>query len=151
MCTQAAVQWTDRVVQAGGVDAVSPAELLEKRVRLFDQCDLLLPRAGGEVSAGSQCDELEEALSALLTLRKRHALLEAAAAAPASRPASSMLGAMGLEAGDTFALVRCGDSAGRLNSAWDVHLRPAAPPTRGAATEASRRSSAPLTWRPGGD
>ena len=84
---RAAVEWTNKVVQA---DAASPldlgstdpiltnAALLEQRVPLFDECPLAAD--GSELPAG---DELREALDVLVAKCEQRALAAAAASAPA--------------------------------------------------------------------
>ena len=83
---QAAVEWTERVSKARP-EVVSKAALLDRRVPLFDECQMLLG-IGSDTAAKGRCEELSEAVSELLALHEQRALAAAAAAAPAVSEAS---------------------------------------------------------------
>ena len=83
---QAAVEWTERVSKARP-EVVSKAALLDRRVHLFDECQMLLG-IGSDTAAKGRCEELSEAVSELLALHEQRALAAAAAAAPAVSEAS---------------------------------------------------------------
>lgn len=89
---RAAVEWTDRLLLSEGVTGnafanVSNAALLEQRVLLFEECQLLLNGLGGmELGDGllrEQCEELRSALERLGTQREEFLIARARSAAPA--------------------------------------------------------------------
>jgi hypothetical protein len=83
---QAAVEWTERVSKARP-EVVSKAALLDRRVHLFDECQMLRG-IGSDTAAKGRCEELSEAVNELLALHEQRALAAAAAAAPAVSEAS---------------------------------------------------------------
>ena len=87
---QAAVEWTERVSKARP-EVVSKAALLDRRVHLFDECQMLRG-IGSDTAAKGRCEELSEAVNELLALHEQHALAAAAAAAPAVSEASWLEG-----------------------------------------------------------
>ena len=87
---QAAVEWTERVSKARP-EVVSKAALLDRRVHLFDECQMLRG-IGSDTEAKGRCEELSEAVNELLALHEQHALAAAAAAAPAVSEASWLEG-----------------------------------------------------------
>ena len=80
------MEWTERVSKARP-EVVSKAALLDRRVHLFDECQMLLG-IGSDTAAKGRCEELSEAVSELLALHEQRALAAAAAAAPAVSEAS---------------------------------------------------------------
>ena len=84
------MEWTERVSKARP-EVVSKAALLDRRVHLFDECQMLRG-IGSDTAAKGRCEELSEAVNELLALHEQHALAAAAAAAPAVSEASWLEG-----------------------------------------------------------
>lgn len=87
---RAAVEWTERLVSGQGPSgnayaATSNAALLEQRVALFEECEVATSTLSAELSfeVASRCDELKDALEALLALKAKVVLAEARSAGPA--------------------------------------------------------------------
>lgn len=87
---RAAVEWTERLVSGQGPSgnayaATSNAALLEQRVALFEECEVATSTLSAELSfeVASRCDELKDALDALLALKAKVVLAEARSAGPA--------------------------------------------------------------------
>jgi len=92
---RAAVEWTDKVTQAGADlfardEATSSSGLLERQIYLFDECQFVSSSSGSSGTESedefalmsSRCKELREAVDALVAWSKQDALTAAAKAAP---------------------------------------------------------------------